>query len=100
MRTIHLFAGTAALVALFALGNPGTGAYARHEVKRLEGGGGVTGLVSGAMPDATRAYLMGSVVRENYGLFSVYRLPRPGQPDEVTLGVLWSFIGLTRREGD
>ncbi|OIQ84562.1 hypothetical protein GALL_336300 [mine drainage metagenome] len=102
MKTIHLFAAGAALIALFALGNPGTDAYARHEVKRLESGGGVTGLVSGAMPGATRAYLLSTTERSNYGLFSVYRLQRPGHDDEVTLGVLWSFIHLsgTGHEGD
>ena len=100
MKSIHLFAAGAALVALFALGNPGRGAYARHELKRLEGGVGVTGLLSGAMPGATRAYLMSNTERSNYGLFSVYRLHRPGQDDEVTLGVLWSFVHVSGTEHD
>ncbi len=94
MKPIQLFAGAAALVALFALGNPGTGAYATHELKRMESGGGVAGFVSGTLPGATRAYLVSNTERSNYGLFSVYRLQRPGQDDEVTLGVLWSFVPL------
>ncbi len=94
MKPIHLFAGAAALVAVFALGNPGTDAYASHELKRIESGGGVAGLVSGTLPGATRAYLLGNTLRSNYGLFSVYHLQRPGEADEVTLGVLWSFVEL------
>lgn len=102
MKTSHLIAAAAALVAVFALGNPGSDAYANHELQRIEHGGGITGLVSGTLPGATRAYLLGNSERSNYGLFSIYRLQQPGQADEVTLGVLWSFIKLRApaREAD
>lgn len=94
MKSSHLFAAAAALVAVLALGNSGTDAYATHELERIEHGGGIAGLVSGTLPDATRAFLMDNTTRSNYGLFSVYRRPRTGEPDAVTVGVLWSFIDL------
>ena len=102
MKSIHFFAAGAALVAVFALGNPGTDAFATHELKRMEGGGGVAGLVSGTLPGATRAYLRSNTTRSNYGLFSVFRRQGPGGDDEVTLGVLWSFVRLSDapRTGD
>lgn len=97
---IYLRIGLALMVAAIILfeGNPDPKAFARHIVHHAseQTGGGPDTFVVTVFPSVARAAVLANSRRQNYYLFSIYRVDYGQDNPRAYLGILWRFIPIGR----